>query len=114
MDPKSERSYKLRVKQMVLPVRTIKKANSIVPTEIEETLFTIDDLRNRSCAMLSDSNLHILRAVLEYTFPKDSSIACGDGAYYRASFVNKGMWTDDDYNDLPIQSAIKFFNQINN
>ena len=114
MSTKSSKSYKLKTKQMVLPIRTIKKANSIVPTEIEETLFTIDDLRNRRCAMLNDSNLHVLRAVLEYTFPKDSSIACGEGIYYRASFIDKAVWTDDDYNNLPIQSAIKFFNQINN
>ena len=112
MNSKSNRSYKLRTKQMAIHVRAFEPINKhIVTTKTEEGLFTIDDLRNRRCAVSNGRHLDILQSVLRFAFPKDDTIVGGHYNYYFAE--DKDSWDCSDTTSLPTQSAIKFFNQIN-
>ena len=115
MNSKSNRSYKLRTKQMAIHVRAFGQVNkSVVTTKVEERLFTIDDLREGRCAIYNDTDsVDELQAILDYAFPEDSSISGGYYNYYFAFTSYQERWNCADSIDLPIQSAIKFFNQIN-
>ena len=93
MNSKSNRSYKLRTKQMAIHIRAFEPIKRTI-VQTEEALFTIDDIRAGKCAVKNDCGDIILQAVLASAFPMDHSI-CG--------FTTP----------LPTQSAIKFFNQIN-
>lgn len=115
MNSKGNRSYKLRTKQIAIHVRAYGQINkTVVTTRVEENLFTIDDLRSRKCALISDTNsLDELRAVLAYVFSKDPNRASGLYNYYFAARTDYSYWDCSDTTALPTQSAIKFFNQIN-
>lgn len=114
MNSKSNRAYKLRTKQMVIHVRVFGQVDKpIVPTKAEEGLFTIDDLRNRRCAIRHDYSIKMLQYVLALAFPNDLSPIHGSTNYYYAQLDNNEYWGCDSKTDLPTQSAIKFFNQIN-
>ena len=112
MNSKSNRSYKLRTKQMAIHVRAFGQIDKpVVTTKVEEVLFTIDDLRNRRCAVSNGRHLDILQSVLRSAFPKDNAITGGWYNYYFAE--DKDSWDCSDTTSLPTQSAIKFYNQIN-
>ena len=112
MNSKSNRSYKLRTKQMAIHVRAFGQINKpVVTTKVEEGLFTIDDLRDGKCAVSNARHLDILQSVLRFAFPKDDTIVGGYYNYYFAE--DKDSWDCSDTTSLPTQSAIKFFNQIN-
>ena len=114
MNSKSNRSYKLRTKQMAIHVRASGQINKpVITTKVEEGLFTIDDLRNRKCAIINDCSDMILQAVLAYAFPTDHSICRGTYDYYYAYYKDVNKWSCGFTTSLPTQSAIKFFNQIN-
>ena len=114
MNSKSNRSYKLRTKQMAIHVRAFGQVDKhIVTTKVEEGLFTIDDLRNRRCAVIHDCGDMMLSAVLESAFPTDHSICRGTYNYYYAYYKDLNKWSCGCTTSLPTQSAIKFFNQIN-
>ena len=112
MNSKSNRSYKLRTKQMAIHVRAFGQVDKpVVTTKTEEELFTIDDLRNGRCAVSNDRHLDILQSVLRSAFPKNNAIIGGWYDYYFAR--DEDNWGFSDTTSLPTQSAIKFFNQIN-
>ena len=112
MNSKSNRSYKLRTKQMAIHVRAFGQINKpVITTKVEEGLFTIDDLRDGKCAISNDSHLYRLQSVLRSAFPKDNANIGGWYKYYFAR--DKDSWDCSDTTSLPTQSAIKFFNQIN-
>ena len=114
MDSKSNRSYKLRTKQMAIHVRAFGQIDKpVITTKVEEELFTIDDLRNGKCAIYNDSGLKVLRDILVYVFPTDKVIPSGNYLYYFSLEKNNTEWDGNDITALPTQSAIKFFNQIN-
>ena len=118
MNSKSNRSYKLRTKQMAIHVRAFGQINKpVITTKVEEELFTIDDLRNGRCAIIhdysSDYSIKVLRDVLAFAFPNDLSSTYGSTNYYFAIEDNNDFWECNSKTDLPTQSAIKFFNQIN-
>ena len=112
MNSKSNRSYKLRTKQMAIHVRAFEPIKRPI-VQTEETLFTIEDLRNRKCAVINDCSDMILQAVLAYAFPTDHSICRGTYDYYYAYYKDVNKWSCGFTTSLPTQSAIKFFNQIN-
>ena len=114
MNSKSNRSYKLRTKQMAIHVRAFGQVDKpVVTTKIEEELFTIDDLRNGRCAIIHDYSIKVLRDILAFAFPNDLSSTGGSTNYYFAIKDNNELWGCSTITDLPTQSAIKFFNQIN-
>ena len=118
MNSKSNRSYKLRTKQMAIHVRSFGQVdNPVITTKAEEGLFTIDDLRNGRCAIIhdysSDYSIKVLRDVLAFAFPNDLSSTYGNTNYYFAMKDNNELWGCSTITDLPTQSATKFFNQIN-
>lgn len=83
MNSKSNRSYKLRTKQMAIHVRAFGQVDKpVVTTKVEEGLFTIDDLRNRRCAVIHDCDDMMLSAVLESAFPTNHSIYRNTYNYY--------------------------------
>ena len=112
MNSKSNRSYKLRTKQMAIHIRAFGQINKpVITTKVEEGLFTIDDLRDGKCAISNARNLDILQSVLRFAFSKDDNIVGGWYNYYFAE--DKDSWDCSDTTSLPTQSAIKFYNQIN-
>ena len=114
MNSKSNRSYKLRTKQMAIHVRAFGQVDKpVVTTKIEEGLFTIDDLRNGKCAVIHDYSIKVLRDILAFAFPNDLSSTYGNTNYYFAMKGINELWGCSTITDLPTQSAIKFFNQIN-
>ena len=112
MNSKSNRSYKLRTKQMAIHVRAFEPIKRPI-VQTEETLFTIEDLRNRKCAVMNDYSIKVLRDVLAFAFPNDLSSTNGSTNYYYAQLDNNEFWACYHTTDLPTQSAVKFFNQIN-
>ena len=114
MNSKSNRFYKLRTKQMAIHVRVFGQINKpVITTKVEEGLFTIDDLRNRRCAVINDYGIAVLRCVLALAFPNDLSSTNGSANYYYTHLNDNDFWECHSKTDLPTQSAIKFFNQIN-
>ena len=114
MNSKSNRSYKLRTKQMAIHVRAFGQVDKpVVTTKIEEVLFTIDDLRNGRCAIIHDYSIKVLRDILAFAFPNDLSSTGGSTNYYFAIKDNNELWGCSTITDLPTQSASKFYNQIN-
>lgn len=60
---------------------------------------TINDIRNRKCAVINDGSLPDLQTVLNYIFPDDECIPSGDALYYFAFYGNNKEW--ESSNDFP-------------
>lgn len=68
--------------------------------------YTIQDLREGSCAVENDGTLEELREVLKKAFPDDKAIPKGGIKFY---YLNaNGYWKLSDGTNLPIQSVKDF------
>lgn len=76
--------------------------------------YTIEDLKNRKCAVINDGTLEQLKKVLKLAFPTDTHLVRGLNKIYFASTINYGLWTGNNNtnrSELPLQSVKDFLKE---